>query len=58
MHVGRQIFVVVDTGHSLLGAKGMGDDTGIHIDALLWGDAHEKVCMLHTSLLQCLDAGR
>ena len=57
MQVRRQIFVVVDTGHSLLGSKGMGEDTGIHVDTFLWGDTHKEVCMLHTCFLQCLKTG-
>ena len=51
----RQVFVVVDTGHCLLRTKGMGQDTGIDVDALFGRHANEQIGMLCTSLLQGLD---
>ena len=52
----REVFVIVNAGYGLLRTEGMGQDTGIQVNALLRCHTNKQVSVLHTSVLQSLDA--
>ena len=56
--LGREIFIVVNTGYCLLRAKSMGQDACIQVSTLLRRNAYEEVCLISTCFLQSLDTGR
>ena len=55
--LGREVLVVVDAGHGLLGSQRMGQGAGRDVAALIASDSHKEVGAAHASVLQGLDAG-
>ena len=51
-----EILIVVYSCHSFLGSNTVGDDTCVHVTALVGCDTHEEVGVLHSGRLKVLDA--